>query len=202
MHLPALQRSKFPHGLVVAPCLTARDAAGSYVLEVHSEAEVGVEAVAEARSKTVAGEWGDATAGGSHLQPTWRTNPCYRLQFATATARPKVAISLTRPENEWKTQDMVGAMFGFYVNRAGTDGNPSKDPNHGIVHDGAPWDQSPFVPLHAVATPPGMALDPSETPYLIMPATYAPGKKGKFFLTVTSDVDFTLTADKGVSVPN
>ena len=44
-------------------------------------------------------------------------------------------------------------------------------------------------------------MDKSEDPYLIVPATYAPGQTGPFFLSVTSDVDFTLTAAQGCSVP-
>ena len=46
-----------------------------------------------------------------------------------------------------------------------------------------------------------MSLDPSETPYLIMPATYAPGKTGKFFLSVTSDTEFSLVPAGGAHTP-
>jgi len=102
-------------------------------------------------------------------------------------------------------------MMGFYIHRAdGPNGTgPSLDPDHCIMHvdpnlkdvEPEPYTQSPFTPLHTVQTPQAFRLDKSEDPYLIVPATYAPGQTGPFFLSVTSDVDFTLTAAQGCSVP-
>ena len=206
--LPGVVKSRMPNGMVVVPCLSDRDTQGSFVLEVHSDAPVSVEAVSEAKSKTIVGEWIDANAGGSHLQQSWETNPKYKLIFANATSRPKVSITLTRPENEWKMRDMVGSMMGFYLSRAPP---VNASPHHHappdsaaptIYHEGKPWNESPFVPMHSVSTPPGFALEASDGAYVIMPATYAPHKKGRFFLSVTSDIDFTLTAMSGVSVPH
>jgi len=102
-------------------------------------------------------------------------------------------------------------MMGFYIHRAdGPNGTgPSLDPDHCIMHvdpnlkdvEPEPYTQSPFTPLHTVQTPQAFRLDKSEDPFLIVPATYAPGQTGPFFLSVTSDVDFTLTAAQGCSVP-
>jgi hypothetical protein len=104
-------------------------------------------------------------------------------------------------------RDMVGSMMGFYLSRApaaavSNSGVPPDSPMSTIYHDGKPWNESPFVPMHSVGTPPGFALEASDGAYVVMPATYAPHKKGRFFLSVTSDVDFTLTAMSGVSVPH
>lgn len=53
--------------------------------------------------------------------------------------------------------------------------------------------------MHSVSTPPGFALEATDGSYVIMPATYAPNKKGRFFLSVTSDVDFVLTGAGGTT---
>jgi hypothetical protein len=184
---------------------------GQYVLELHADGPTRIEAISPTKSKTLAGEWTQRNAGGSHLQPSWSTNPVYRLRFADPTARPRVRIDLTRPPEHWKAKDMVGAMMGFYLHRADSSNGtgPSLDPDHCIMHvdpnlkdvEPEPYTQSPFTPLHCVQTPPSFRLDKSEDPYLLVPATYAPGKEGPFFLSVTSDVEFTLTAAAGCSVP-
>jgi len=211
LHLPTLIRAKVPLGLVVTPCLDMRGMDGQYVLELHADGPTRIEAISPTKSKTLAGEWTQRNAGGSHLQPSWSTNPVYRLRFADPTARPRVRIDLTRPPEHWKAKDMVGAMMGFYLHRADSSNGtgPSLDPDHCIMHvdpnlkdvEPEPYTQSPFTPLHCVQTPPSFRLDKSEDPYLLVPATYAPGKEGPFFLSVTSDVEFTLTAAAGCSVP-
>ena len=98
------------------------------MLEVHSDHDVKVEEMPESTSKTVAGEWLDPTAGGSHLHvQTFKKNPRYALKFL-APHRAKVRISLSRPEDEWKnkcTKDMVGCMLGFYLFHG-----PNPDPHH------------------------------------------------------------------------
>lgn len=45
-----------------------------------------------------------------------------------------------------------------------------------------------------VSTPPDFTLEAQGDGgvYTIMPSTYAPGKTGPFFLSVTSDTEFTL----------
>jgi len=203
--LPGIVKSRMPNGMVVVPCLSDVDTQGSFVLEVHSDAPVSVEAVSESKSKTVVGEWVDSNSGGSHLQPSWKTNPKYKLTFANATARAKVNITLTRPEADWKMRDMVGSMMGFYLSRGAAPSTPNpgnQSPSSdgaAIFHEGKPWNESPFVPMHSVSTPPGFALEATDGSYVIMPATYAPNKKGRFFLSVTSDVDFVLTGAGGTT---
>ncbi|KAH8049857.1 calcium-dependent cysteine-type endopeptidase [Aureococcus anophagefferens] len=172
---------------------------------VKSRMPNGMVAVSESKSKTVVGEWVDSNSGGSHLQPSWKTNPKYKLTFANATARAKVNITLTRPEADWKMRDMVGSMMGFYLSRGAAPSTPNpgnQSPSSdgaAIFHEGKPWNESPFVPMHSVSTPPGFALEATDGSYVIMPATYAPNKKGRFFLSVTSDVDFVLTGAGGTT---
>ena len=147
----------------------------------------------------------DVEFGGVATALSWKTNPKYKLTFANATARAKVNITLTRPEADWKMRDMVGSMMGFYLSRGAAPSTPNpgnQSPSSdgaAIFHEGKPWNESPFVPMHSVSTPPGFALEATDGSYVIMPATYAPNKKGRFFLSVTSDVDFVLTGAGGTT---
>ena len=38
--------------------------------------------------------------------------------------------------------------------------------------------------------------------YMIMPTTFEPGKKGGFFLSVVTEVDFVLRKDSGAAATN
>lgn len=117
LHLPAVAASQLATGLVVVPSLSDSDVEGSYVLEVHSDEPLNVKANLETKSKTVVGEWTDSNAGGSHLHPSWNSNPKYKLTFTSGSSRAKVKIVLTRPQNEWNTSDVVGSMMGFYLTK-------------------------------------------------------------------------------------
>ena len=87
--------------------------------------------------------------------------------------------------------------MGFYLMQGH---KPNRDMGN-IYHEGKPWGESPFVPLHSVGTPEGFMLAPlpEGEVYSIMPCTFDPGKKGSFFLSVVTDVDFTLTSASGSS---
>ena len=169
MLLPGLVRARFPNGLVISPCLSDAGAAGSYVLEVHSDSPVTLQDVSESKSKTLAGEWVEQNAGGSHLHASCKQNPKYKLAFepGATSSKAKVKIVLSRPENEWKSSDTVGAMMGFYLNKGASVLQEQQSP---IVYDGRAWNESPFVPMNAVSTPPDFTLETSAN-YIIMPAT-------------------------------
>jgi hypothetical protein len=85
--------------------------------------------------------------------------------------------------------------MGFYLMQGP---KPNRDMG-AIFHDGKPWGESPFVPLHSVGTPEGFMLQPlpDGEVYSIMPTTFDPGKKGSFFLSVVTDVDFSLSSVSG-----
>ncbi|KAJ8599041.1 hypothetical protein CTAYLR_007694 [Chrysophaeum taylorii] len=209
LFLAAVPRRRLSRGIVVVPSLTESEVEGSFVLEVHSDAPLSVEASPETKSRTVVGEWTDVNAGGSHLHPSWKINPKYTLAFSSGPSCKKVNILLARPEHSWKNADMVGAMMGFYLTRERSILQPENEPSTifrrpGIFHEGRPWNESPFVPLHRVSTPPNFVLEAhgeSGGVYSIMPATYAPGKKGIFYLSVTADAEFTLTPGANASMP-
>ena len=59
---------------------------------------------------------------------------------------------------------------------------------------GRPYEGSPMVPTHEVSTPPGFMLEnPSDDEvFTIMPATFEPGKTGPFFISIATDVEFSL----------
>lgn len=52
-----------------------------------------VEELPENVSKTVAAEWNTHTAGGSHVHPDWKNNPCFHLKMRSLG--PAKVISLT-----------------------------------------------------------------------------------------------------------
>eukprot|EP00752_Nemacystus_decipiens_P004063 g3721.t1 len=108
-----------------------------------------------------------------------------------------VRISVSRPEKDWKNKcirDSVGCMMGFYL-MAGS--KPNR--NQAIFHEGRPYEGSPMVPTHEVSTPPGFMLDSNseDEVFTIMPATFEPGKTGPFFISIATDVEFSLRRDRG-----
>ena len=140
-------------GLLIVPTLSERGAKGGFTLEVHSDFAVSVLELPEARSKTLAGEWTESTAGGSHLNPDWKKNPRYSLTLDSSGPSP-VKITLSRSQASWTkdcAKDSIGCMMGFYL-MVGDKPNRDLSPAH---HDGRPWSESAFVPLHSVCTPEG-----------------------------------------------
>jgi len=184
-------------GLLIIPSLSEKGIKGGFTLEIHSDFALKVEELPEARSKTITGEWTEGTAGGSHLNPDWKKNPRFFLKLNTSEPA-NVKIALSRNEKVWAqncAKDSIGCMMGFYLMQ-GTKLN--RDMGN-IYHDGKPWGESPFVPLHSVGTPEGFTLAPlpEGEVYSIMPTTFDPAIKGAFFLSVVTDVDFTLTSGEG-----
>ena len=179
-------------GLVVTPCLSSRGAQGGFVLEAYCALPVSLEALARGAERSLAGEWAEQSAGGSHLcRDTWRRNPKFYLQIR-GPAPAAVAISLRRPEAPWRrccAKDPVGTMIGFYVFRGA---RPTREA--AAAHQGKPWSESAFVTTHRVATPERFFLDPlpADDFYTIMPATYDAGHTGPFLLTVETDAAFAL----------
>mmetsp|Transcript_16174 Transcript_16174/g.21413 ORF Transcript_16174/g.21413 Transcript_16174/m.21413 type:complete len:978 (+) Transcript_16174:224-3157(+) len=190
--LRRLVKDWMPQGLLIIPTMSERGAKGSFVLEVHSDHPVHIEELPESRSKTIAGEWNSETACGSHLHPDWKKNPKFSLKLSGQSAA-KVKITLSRPEKDWKNtciRDTVGSMIGFYLMQGD---RPNRE-GGGIYYEGKLWSESPFVPMHQVSTPDNFYLDPlpDNRSYTIMPSTFEPDKKGPFFISVVTDVEFVL----------
>ena len=95
-------------------------------------------------------------------------------------------------------KDSIGAMLGFYllVRRGGQLTRESREQSE-VQHEGRPWTESSFVPMHTVSTPPGFYLDPLPPgeAYVIVPATFEPNKLGPFMVSVETDVEFLLAKD-------
>jgi len=196
--LPALSRNWAPNGLLIIPTMSEVGAKGNFVLEVHSDQPTHLVALPDNKSRTVAGDWGEGSSGGSHMHPSWKKNPRYHLRLLGDQTQ-NVKITLSRPDETWKGQllkDSIGSMMGFYVvqgPRAARDGAE-------IYYNGNPWSETPFVPMNSVSTPPNFELEVLEDEvYTIIPATFEPAKKGPFFLSVVSDKDFTLQRDSDKS---
>jgi len=186
------------NGLLIVPTLAKEGRCGNFTLEAHSDYPVNLEELPESRSQTVAGEWGEQQAVGSHLYPEWKRNPKYQLRLLSD--RPaKIKITVTRPEGVWRAQcrkDTVGCMMGFYLM---VGAKPNREENGSIMYEGKPWTESSFVPMNSVATPKNFYLEPlpDEEVYTIMPAIFEPKHEGPFMLSVTTDVEFQLKRDRG-----
>jgi len=187
-----LVKDWMPQGLLIVPTMSERGSKGSFILEIHSDHPVHVEELPESRSKTIAGEWTNENACGSHLHPDWKKNPKFSLKL-TGQSAAKIKITLSRPEKDWKNsciRDTVGSMIGFYVMQGD---RPNRE-GGGVYHEGRLWTESAFVPMHQVSTPENFYLDPlaDDKSYTIMPATFEPNKKGPFFISIVTDVEFSL----------
>jgi len=146
-------------------CLVSYQSAGTpgtFSLEVHSDTPgLRLDAMPAGRSKTIAGEWIQATAGGSHINTgTWKRNPRFHLKVLGG--RTKLKITLTRPASVWKSQvnkDSLGCMIGFYVCKGPI---TNRDLSGNILYEDEPWSETPFVPTHSVSTPVNFELPPLE----------------------------------------
>lgn len=43
-----------------------------------------VDELPETASRTIAAEWSKQAAGGSHIHPEWKINPCFHVKLLTA----------------------------------------------------------------------------------------------------------------------
>ncbi|GMF23744.1 unnamed protein product [Phytophthora lilii] len=207
---PSAVNSSGGGGLLLVPTLGEPGAEGSFELQVDCDFPLLVNELPKGAGavQSIPGEWTATKSGGCHLHPDWRQNPKFYLQMQGV--RPtKVRITLTRSEREWKSRcqrDSVGTMIGFYLFRGGSGklmrpGDSSADGDsgsttHPIVINGRSWSETDFVPLHSVSSPPELVLSAAaKGGYVIVPATYEPGRLGKFVLSVQCDTEFTLTCD-------
>lgn len=114
---------------------------------------------------------------------TWSHNPKFHLKLE-ANGLVRVKITLQRPEKAWKKQigmNMVGCMIGFYVYPANTELTKEAILN---------VEGMKFVPWNEISEE--LRLDGNPDGYMIMCATYEPGKLGQFILSLNTDVDFSL----------
>eukprot|EP01034_Spumella_vulgaris_P022861 gene22861-29038_t len=172
---PKIPRSWIPNGLLIVPCLSEKGVKGAFDLEVYSSEPVHLNQLPETFSRTIAGEWTETSAGGSHISPngTWKKNPKYDLKFhypVNSEEPARVRVSLARHGTTWKAmsrKDTVGCMLGFYIfiNRNG---------DLQQIYEGT------FVPDAELSTDPSFTLRQLShgEVYTIMPATFSEGKIG------------------------
>ncbi|KAL3665768.1 hypothetical protein V7S43_009197 [Phytophthora oleae] len=208
---PSALNSSGGGGLLLVPTLGEAGAEGFFELQIDSDFPLLVDELPKGAGavQSMPGEWTATKSGGCHLHPDWRQNPKFYLQIQGV--RPtKVRVTLTRSEREWKSRcqrDSVGSMIGFYLFRGGSgklmrpadalaEGGDANTTTHPIVINGRVWSETDFVPLHSVSSPPDLILSAAaKGGYVIVPATYEPGRQGKFVLSVQCDAEFTLTGD-------
>ncbi len=192
VYYPRIPRAWIPNGLLIVPCLSEKGVKGSFDLEVYCSEAVHLNQLPETFSRTIAGEWNEQCAGGSHLSAaTWRKNPKYSLKFhnpVNSEEPARVRISLARHGAGWKAmarKDTVGCMIGFYVFVS----------RHGDMQQ---IYEATFVPDAELSTEPHFTLPQLQhgEVYTIMPATFSEGKAGAFVLSVLSEFEFTVSKDK------
>ena len=197
VYYPKLPRAWVQNGLLLVPCLTEKAIKGSYDLEVHCSEKVNVRLLPDSFSRSLASEWTEATAGGSHLHPgTWKRNPkfsFYLKNSSVANAPARVRITLARHGSGWKSaarKDPVGCMIGFYVfiQREGLTSSS----------DLIMLYESPFMPNDENSTGSDFQLDqlPKGDEYVIMPTTFSEDKCGSFVLSVMADYEFSFKLQK------
>jgi len=195
VYFPKVPRSWMPDGLIIVPCLTEKGVRGTFDLDVFCSEEVKLSQLPDAYSRVMAGEWTEATAGGSHIcHGTWKKNGKYSLKLrGRSISSSKVTISVSRQGEMWKglcRADTVGCMLGFYifVHRP----NPNAP---GGLGEMTVYHESPYVPAIEVSTDTSFTLPPLETEeeFCIMPTTFSDGKIGSFVLSVIAECEFTLS---------
>jgi len=187
IYFPKIPRAWMPNGLIIVPCLSDKNVKGNYDLEIYASETVLLNQLPDPYSRTIAGEWVESTAGGSHLSTTWKKNPRYALKIKSnkGGAPARVRITLTRHGSTWKTmckKDTLGCMIGFYI-------FIQKGDTSTQVFD------SGFIPDDEVSTATSFTLEQlsSDSEYVIMPSTFLEGKVGSFVLSVIAEYEFQLS---------
>jgi hypothetical protein len=186
-----LPRSWIPNGLIIIPCLTEKGVRGTFDLEVYASEKVYLNQLPETYSRTIAGDWNETCAGGSHVSPTWKKNPKYNLTFhfpIHSEAPARVRITLAKYGASWKQmsrKDTVSCMIGFYIFSS----------HHGALTQVY---ESIFVPDNELSTDSSFTLSqlPRGDFYIIMPATFLDGVIGSFVISILSEVEFMLGKEK------
>ena len=188
VYYPKVPRAWMPEGLVVIPCLSEKGVRGQFDLDVFCSEPVKLTVLPDAFSRAMAGEWNEATAGGSHIcHATWKKNAKYSLKLrGKSIASTKVTITLTRT-------DAVGCMLGYviFIHRI----NPATPTAIGEL---TVFYESPYVPANEVSTDLEFTLPPLEPDeeFCVMPTTFAEGKIGAFVLSIIAECEFTLALMK------
>ena len=189
---PKLPRAWFPDGLLVIPCLSEKGLRGKFEVEFYCSEPILVNALPDTYSRSIAGEWTESNAGGSHICPnTWKKNPKFHLKINTpmgSNAPTRLRITLSRHGTTWRQmikRDTVGCMIGFYIFiTRGTEQNQ--------IYESIFSPDDEFSTDSTFSLP---ALIHHDEHYTIMPTTFNDGKLGSFVMTILSENEFHLNKD-------
>eukprot|EP00824_Muranothrix_gubernata_P001354 TRINITY_DN11523_c0_g5_i1.p1 TRINITY_DN11523_c0_g5~~TRINITY_DN11523_c0_g5_i1.p1 ORF type:complete len:773 (-),score=112.36 TRINITY_DN11523_c0_g5_i1:96-2309(-) len=169
---------------VLIPATYSPGCEASFVVSVFSDEEVRLEPLVERQpwhEVALADEWKGWSAGGSLSHPSWRHNPQYFLPVSTTTT---IIALLAQPMAAEVGKDYLTSI-GLYVLRGDTGTGSSvtkrklKLSNEDIVASSgfqSAWE----VFLSAT-------LEPSDTPYVLVPCTQNVGEEGPFTIVVYTD---------------
>lgn len=180
---------------LVTPTLSTEKVAAQFSLSVFSNQAVSLERLEDSKNLALSGAWTKETAGGSHLHErpyednvkgqTWKDNPKYLLKFNThGPIKAKITISRAESHWSWKiARDHVACMMGLYI----FPGSTSKVDCSLRLNQG-----SVFLPMNEL-TEIFEQIENLPDGFLLMPTTYEPKVTGPFVLSVSSDIEFSLT---------
>lgn len=190
-----ISRSLIPQGLLIIPSLRDKGVKGSFEIEVYSSEPLVLKQLPDTFNKSIASEWTEQNACGSHVNPNWKKNPKFAFHFRhvskslTSSTRIPIRITLGRHGQSWKSlvkKDAVGCMIGFYIfiQRNNTELQQIYE--------------SLFVPGDEFSTDPSFTLTqlPVGEEYIIMPTTCSEGKIGSFVLSIMTEAEFKFHKDK------
>ena len=192
IYFPKLPRGWAQNGLIITPSLSEKGVKGTFEVEVYASERFKIKQLPVTYSRSIASEWTEQTAVGSHLFPHWKKNPKFAFRFKSApineASNSPVKITLGRHGITWKSmskRDAINCMIGFYVFVQTNDELTQ-------IYESA------FVPAEEVSTEPDFVLDflRGNQEYIIMPATFGEGKVGSFILTVMSNAEFSFVKEK------
>ncbi|GFR44608.1 hypothetical protein Agub_g5891, partial [Astrephomene gubernaculifera] len=173
---------------LLVPSIAAPGIDAPYELRLMSGVPLELVPLPEMQCMQLPGEWSAETAGGCNVNPLWRRNPKYHIVLSSYG---RVRITLSRAPSR-KPRHPVEDMLGLYILRAaGPDGEIKGDAKRAVVAE------STFVPQPETTAE--YELN-GGCHYVIMPATYGPGRTGRFTLAVASSTAFQFRALGGGGV--
>ena len=213
---PRLPKSYVVNGFIIVPSLSEKGIKGHFEIEVYASEPVKLRQLPDSYYRMIAGDWTEHSAGGSHLHPlTFKKNPKFVLKLRHGKHRQLPSGDLPNPSDPVKTRivvsrvgegwhslakkDTVGCMIGFYlfVRRSAAPAAAGQKEAHGAGELIQVY-ESTFVPDDDVSTEDDFMLEQiaGDEEYVIMPTTFGDGKVGSFVVSISSDAEFSFTAEK------